>query len=93
MTESLQKVWVQLRAELIVEWHNLHNPNKFRGGFSFNSAIEIAEQQLEYDLIVGDPRISLEDMLLKTDAECHEILRQKQLDKIKELLKAEHDVK
>jgi hypothetical protein len=93
MTESQQKVWVQLRAELIVTWHDIHNAGKFYNGFSYNKAKEIAESQLEYDLIKGDLRISLEDMLLKSDAECLQILRQKDLDKIKQLLETEHDVK
>jgi len=93
MTESAKKVWVQLRAELIVTWHDIHNPDKFYNGFRIDKAKEIAECQLEYDLIKGELRISLEDMLLKSDAECLQILRQKDLDKIKQLLETEHDVK
>lgn len=93
MTESAKKVWVQIRAELIVRWEEIHNPGKYINGFSFNKAKEIAEHQLEYDLIKGDLRISVEDLLLKSDIECLDILRQKDLDKIKQILKAEHDVK
>ena len=93
MTQSQKNIWIQIRAELIIDWHNIHNPGKFNGGFSCLAAKEIAEHQLDYDLINGELRISLEDMLLKSNEECLEILKQKDLDKIKQILKSEHDVK
>lgn len=86
MTEQAKKVWVQIRAELICKWHEINNPGKFINGFNYNTAKEIAEHQLEYDLMQGALRISVEDLLMKSDEECLEILRQKDLDQIKKLI-------
>jgi len=81
-----QKVWIELRAKLIQQWHEIHNPGKFIGGFKYESAVKIAENQLEYDLLKGELRITLEEMLLQTDSDCLHQLEQVNKDKIKELL-------
>jgi hypothetical protein len=83
MTEAAKKVWVQIRAELIVTWHNIHNPGKFINGFSYKKAIEIATDELELDLLKGELRISIDDLLLKSDIECLEILQKNKAKQIK----------
>lgn len=86
MTESAKKVWVQIRAELIVTWHDINNPNMFIGGYSYDKALDIAKHELELDLLTGELRISIEDLLLKSDIECLDILHKRNLENIKKLV-------
>lgn len=86
MTESEQKLWIKLRAELIVKFHEINNPGKFVGGYALELAVKIATNQLAYDLKANKLRITLEDMLLKSDEDCLALLRGQMKDKLFEVL-------
>lgn len=73
MTPEHKSLWIKLRAEIIKHFQDTRNPNLFVGGFSIEKATERAKNQLEFDLIYGELRITLEEMLLNTPEECVDI--------------------
>jgi hypothetical protein len=70
MNESQKNLWVSLRADLIVHFHQKNNRGMFIGGFSKKQALQTAREQLVYDLHRNHLRITLEEMLLNTPDEC-----------------------
>lgn len=86
MPEAHQKIWVKIRAELIVYYHERINPNKFEGGMSLEYATRMAKNHLHYDMTIGELRISLEDMLSLSNDECLDLLENYKKEKVDQMI-------
>lgn len=61
------QLWVQLRAEVIAHFHQKNNPNI---NYDLGMALKVAKHELESDLESGELRITIEDLLLRSESEC-----------------------
>lgn len=86
MPENQKQIWINIRAELIVRSHEKKNPNMFHGGYSIEYAKRIAANQLRYDLIMGELRISLDDLLLYAPDECLAMLENQKMARVREMI-------
>jgi len=70
--ENNYKLWTRLRAEVILHFHQTNNPNI---NYDFGMALKVAKHELESDLEIGELRITIEDLLLRSESECVTIIQ------------------
>lgn len=75
--EEHRNLWIKLRAELIVHFHNECNKYKLLGSYSTNFAIRSAEYELNQCEKNGMLIITLEEMLIETPDNCLIIIQER----------------
>lgn len=85
MTTKEKEIYINIRAEQIKHFQDTRNGHLFNKPYSIELAKQIAENQLKYDLKAGKLRITLEELLLNDNETCISSIRNKVIEKAKEL--------
>ncbi len=84
MKKAHRIIYLGIRAEQIKERQDKENGHLYTKPYAIELAMEIASNQLEFDLKRKQLRISLDQLLLLTNEECNAIIDQSAIDRAKE---------
>ena len=91
MKPEHQKIYIQLKAEIIKLWHDINNKGMFIDGYCPKLATKKAESDLKYSLVSGWWDLTIDEMLLLSPEECCLIREERIKEKVLRFVKENAD--